>query len=147
MPSRLYPNHPVVGVGAIIIHEGKILLIKRKNEPAKGLWTVPGGAVEIGESLQDAVLRETKEETGLDATSPELLDVVDQVDLDEKGRARYHYVIIDFFVHADQENPVAASDAEELKWVKLHDVEFLELTPSFRRFLIKNISKLEGYKF
>jgi 8-oxo-dGTP diphosphatase len=147
MVKREYPNHPVVGVGAIVLRKGKILLVKRGNQPAKGQWTVPGGAVEIGETLQEAVIRETKEETCLDASEPQLLDIVDQVDLDERGKVQYHYIIIDFLVQTNHENPTAASDAEELKWVQFADVELLELTPSFRRFFIKNKSKLEDYKF
>ena len=97
--KRLYPDHPVVGIGAVIINQGKIALIKRGNEPSKGKWTIPGGLVELGENLEAAVIRETKEEVCLDVEKPSLIDVVDNVDLDEQGKVKYHYVIIDYLVH------------------------------------------------
>lgn len=142
--KRHYPDHPVVGVGAIILRGEKILLEKRGNEPAKGQWTIPGGVVELGESLVEAVVRETLEETGLNATEPQLVDVVDQVHLDKEGKIAYHYVIIDYLVQVNSTEPAASSDADELRWVPLNEVEAYDLTPSFRRFFIKNITKLQA---
>lgn len=142
MVKRLYPTQPVVGVGAIILREGKILLEQRGNEPARGQWTIPGGVVEVGESLEDAVIRETFEETGLEAKNPCLIDVVDQVHRDKEGKIEYHYVIIDYIVKAKGE-PKPASDAATLKWVLLSEVEGYDLTPSFRRFFIQNKEKLQ----
>ena len=83
--KRLYPDQPVVGVGAVIIRECKIALIKRGNEPARGKWTIPGGLVELAESPEQAVVREAKEETGLDVADPCLMDVVSNVDLTKKA--------------------------------------------------------------
>ena len=143
MVKRLYPTQPVVGVGAIILREGKILLEQRGNEPARGQWTIPGGVVEVGESLEDAVRRETKEETGLGVESASLIDVVDQVHRDKEGKIEYHYVIIDYVAKVTGE-PKAASDAEALKWVPMSEVEAYDLTPSFRRFFVKNKKKLEA---
>ncbi|MCW4019350.1 MAG: NUDIX hydrolase [Candidatus Bathyarchaeota archaeon] len=140
--KRRYPDQPVVGIGAVILHEGKILLAKRGNQPAKGEWSIPGGAVEVGESLEEAVLRETREETGLEAAEPELLDVVDQAHRDAEGKVEYHYVIIDYAVKVKGEAK-AASDADELRWVPLDEVEAYVLTPSFRRFFVKNRKKIE----
>jgi 8-oxo-dGTP diphosphatase len=142
MVKRLYPTQPVVGVGAIILREGKILLEKRGNEPARGQWTIPGGVVEVGESLEAAVKRETREETGLEVNAASLIDVVDQVHLDKAGKIEYHYIIIDYIVRAAGE-PKASSDAAELKWVPLDEVEGYDLTPSFLRFFVKNKNKLE----
>ncbi len=142
MVKRLYPDQPVVGVGAVILREGKILLEKRDNEPARGQWTIPGGVVEVGESLESAVARETREETGLKVQGVALLDVVDQVHLDRKGKIEYHYVIIDYKITAKGE-PKAESDALELKWVPIAEVEAYDLTPSFRRFFVKNKMKLK----
>ena len=140
--KRLYPDQPVVGIGAVIIKEGKIALIKRSNEPSKGKWTIPGGLVELGENLEAAVMRETKEETCLDIKNPSLIDVVDNVDLDEQGKIRYHYVIIDYLVHVRSGNIQAASDAAELLWVPLDEVENYNLTASFRLFFRNNREKL-----
>ncbi len=142
MVNRLYPDHPVVGVGAVILRSSNILLEKRGNEPARGQWTIPGGVVEVGESLKQAVKRETEEETGLKLEKAELIDVVDQVHLDAEGCIEYHYVIIDYIVEASGESK-AASDAAEIRWVRLEDVESYDLTPSFRRFFVKNKKRLE----
>jgi 8-oxo-dGTP diphosphatase len=145
MVKRLYPDQPVVGIGAVIIQDGKIALIKRGNEPSKGKWTIPGGLVELGENLETAVIRETKEETLLDIENPQLIDVVDNVDLDEHGKVKYHYVIIDYLVHVKAGNIQAASDAEELCWVPFDEVENYNLTASFRVFFRQNREKLEKF--
>jgi len=141
--KRLYPDQPVVGIGAVIIKEGEIALIKRGNEPSKGKWTIPGGLVELGENLETAVIRETKEEVCLDVDNVQLIDVVDNIDLDEHGKVKYHYVIIEFLVHVKSGNIQAASDAEELRWVPFFEVESYNLTASFRRFFVKNKQRLQ----
>ena len=84
--KRLYPDQPFVGIGAIIICDGKILLEKRKNDPGKGKWSVPGGLVELGENIEQTVLREVREETGLEVEKPEHIDVVDNVDFVSTAR-------------------------------------------------------------
>ncbi len=140
--KRLYPDQPVVGVGAVIVNEGKILLEKRSNEPSKGKWTIPGGLVDLGENIEQAVIRETKEETCLDVEDPRLIDVVDNVDLDDAGKVKYHFVIVDYVVKIIGGTVEAASDAEELRWVALDDVEAYDLTRSFRLFFRRNRQKL-----
>jgi ADP-ribose pyrophosphatase YjhB (NUDIX family) len=141
--KRLYPDQPVIGVGAVIIRDCKIALIKRGNEPARGKWTIPGGLVELAESPEQAVVREAKEETGLDVNDPSLMDVVSNVDLDEKGRVKYHYVIIEYFVHVKAGVAEASSDAVELRWVPFNEVEGYDLTASFRLFFNHNRKKME----
>ena len=141
--KRLYPNQPIVGVGAIIIREGEILLEKRKNEPGKGKWSVPGGLVELGESVEQTVMREVKEETGLEVEKPEHIDVVDNIIRDESGRVKYHFVIVDYLVKLKSGTLKAASDAEELRWVTFDEVEKYDLTKTFREFFQRNRQKLE----
>jgi len=141
--KRLYPSQPIVGVGAVIICNGKILLEKRKNEPGKGKWSVPGGLVELGESVEQTVMREVEEETGLEVEKPEHIDVVDNIIRDESGRVKYHFVIIDYFMKLKGGSLKAASDAEELKWVSLGDVEKYDLTITFRAFFQRNRQNLE----
>ena len=140
--KRLYPDQPVVGIGAVIVKEGKIVLIKRGNEPARGKWTIPGGLVELGEPMEIAVIREAKEETCLDAENPRLVDVVNQVEHDAEGKVRYHYVIVDYLVQVKGGNIQAASDAAELRWVPFDEVESYDLTASFRLFFRNNKEKL-----
>jgi 8-oxo-dGTP diphosphatase len=145
--TRAYPKKPVVGVGAVILDGDKILLEKRKNAPSKGKWSVPGGLVELGEDVEQAVIREVKEETGLDVYEPRLVDVVNYVSLGERGAVMYHYVIIDYLVTVRSGNPKAASDADALKWVLFNEVEEYDLTESFRLFFRQNRAKLENPSF
>ncbi len=143
MPKRLYPSQPVVGVGAIIICDGKLLIGKRRSEPGKGKWSVPGGLVELGESTEQAIIREVKEETGLDVCDPELVDVVNRIIFDEKGAIKYHFVIIDYFLKLKGGELRAADDAEELRWVPLEDLEKFNITDTLRDFLHRNMDKLK----
>lgn len=141
--KRLYPDQPLVGVGAVIIKDGRLLLEKRKNDPGRGKWSIPGGLVELGESLEQTVLREVKEETGLEVEQPEHIDVVDNIDRDESGRIRYHFVILDYYVRVRGGSANAVSDAEELRWVALDLVETYDLTKTFRAFFQGNREKLK----
>jgi 8-oxo-dGTP diphosphatase len=141
--KRLYPKQPIIGVGAVIIKDGKILLEKRKNEPGKGKWSIPGGLVELGESVEQTVIREVKEETGLEVEKPEHIDVVDNVVRDDNSEIKYHFVIIDYFVKLKGGTMKATSDAEELRWVTFDEVEKYDLTITFRAFFQRNRQKLE----
>ena len=143
MVRRLYPEQPVVGVGAVIICDSKILLERRKNEPGKGKWSIPGGLVELGESVEETVIREVVEETSLEVQEPMLIDVVDDVTRDENDEIKYHFVIIDYFVRLKGGMPKASSDAAELKWVQLSGVENYDLTKTFREFFNRNSDRLK----
>lgn len=144
MIKRHYPNQPVVGVGIIILKGGKILLGKRGKEPAKDKWSIPGGAMELGETIEQAAIREAKEETRLDVYNPVLIDVINELDFDEKGLVKYQFVIVDFLVSIKEvDEPSASSDVLELKWVPLNEVENLDLTKSCRLFFIRNRQKLD----
>jgi len=140
---RLYPEQPVVGVGAVITCHGQILLERRKNEPGKGKWSIPGGLVELGESVEETVIREVVEETSLEVQEPMLIDVVDDVTRDENDEIKYHFVIIDYFVRLKGGMPKASSDAAELKWVQLSGVENYDLTKTFREFFNRNSDRLK----
>lgn len=142
---REYPLRPIVGVGAIIVHEGKLLLVKRGVKPAKGKWTIPGGAVELGEGIRDAVIREVKEECGLDVEIERLLDVVDNITMDEEGRLQFHFVILDFLANVKGGTLKPADDAIDAKWVPLDEVETYNLTKSFREFFRKHQNELKGF--
>ena len=139
---RLYPKQAFVGVGVVIVCNGRILLEKRKNEPGKGKWSIPGGLVELGEEVEQTVIREVKEETGLEVEKPEHIDVVSNFEMDEKGRIKYHFVIIDYFVKLKGGKLKASSDAAELRWVEFDEVEKYDLTKIFREFFVRNHEKL-----
>lgn len=139
---RLYPKQAFVGVGVVIVCNGRILLEKRKNEPGKGKWSIPGGLVELGEEVEQTVIREVREETGLEVGDPEHIDVVSNLEMDENGRIKYHFVIIDYFVKLKGGKLKASSDAAELRWVEFDEVEKYDLTKIFREFFVRNHEKL-----
>jgi ADP-ribose pyrophosphatase YjhB (NUDIX family) len=141
--KRLYPNQPTVGIGAIIVKDSQILLEKRKNSPGRNKWSIPGGLVDLGENLEKAVIREVKEETCLDVLEVSLIDVVDDIEHDDEGKVKYHFVIIDYHAKVRSGVPKAASDAGELRWVPFGEVEAYNLTSSFRLFFHENRERLE----
>lgn len=127
--SREYPDYPRVGVGAIVLHEGRVLLVKRGRAPGLGLWSVPGGLVDLGESTADAACREVEEETGLKVRVAGLVGVLDRVTRDAEGRVRYHWVLIDYLVVPESiDTLMAGSDAAEVRWVTVDEVEGLPIT-------------------
>jgi ADP-ribose pyrophosphatase len=141
---REYPKHPLVGVGALIVKEGKMILVKRGAEPGKGEWSIPGGLVELGETVRDAVIREAKEETGLNVeiVVDRPLDAFDNIDIDEKGGFHYHFVLMQFLTHLKSGTLKSSSDAVDAKWVPLEEVEKYDLTKPFRKFFTKHKNEL-----
>lgn len=117
MLQREYPVSPLVGVGAVIVDEGRVLLVRRGTEPMRGRWTIPGGLIEVGEALTEAVVREAREETGLEVEPVELVELLDRIHREE-GRVRYHYVIADYLCRVRGGVAKAASDADEVKWAE-----------------------------
>ena len=140
-----YPEHPMVGVGAIIVQDGKILIVRRGSEPGKGKWSVPGGLVELGETVEQAVVREVREECGLDVEVDRLIDIVDSMTFDKNGRLKYHFIILDFFVKIKGGKLRPGDDAKEALWVPLEEVENYDLTKTFKEFLKRNMEKLRNY--
>ncbi len=114
--KREYPDSPLVGVGAVIIADGRVLLVKRGHPPLAGEWSIPGGVLEIGETLRAAAVREVREETCLTVEPAELLGVYDRVLRDDAGRTLYHYVLIDFLCRPVSGTALAADDADEVRW-------------------------------
>jgi 8-oxo-dGTP diphosphatase len=131
--SRTYPEHPLVGVGAVIVKDGKFLLVKRAFEPSAGKWSVPGGLVEVGESLAEACIRETEEETGLKVEVLELINVFDMIDRDDAGRVRYHYVLIDFLVKPVGGEEKPSHESTDMRWVSRDDMRQMDMTRTARR--------------
>ncbi len=114
--KREYPETPLVGVGAIIIEGGRVLLVKRGHPPLAGEWSIPGGVLELGETLREAAVREAREETCLTVEPAELLGVYDRVLRDVGGRTLYHYVLVDFLCTRIDGEAMAADDADEVRW-------------------------------
>jgi 8-oxo-dGTP diphosphatase len=126
--SREYPDHPRVGVGAVVLHENRVLLVKRGQPPALGKWSLPGGLVHLGETTREAVVREVAEECGLAITARDVAGVVDRVVRDEAGRIRYHYVLVDYLALADSTRVAPGSDAADVRWVEIERVAELDVT-------------------
>ncbi len=122
-----YPDRPLVGVGALIVEAGRVALIKRGHEPLKGEWSIPGGLLEVGETLRHAAEREALEETGLVVRATELLGVFDRVIPDEQHRTIYHYVLIDFLCEKVSGNLCASADAADARWFTPNEVAVLPL--------------------
>ena len=116
MLQREYPASPLLGVGAIVIQHGRVLLVQRGHEPAKGQWSLPGGLIDLGETLPKAVAREVLEETGLVVEPVELIELLDRIHR-EGDRVRYHYVIADYLCRVVGGTLLAASDADAVRWV------------------------------
>jgi ADP-ribose pyrophosphatase YjhB (NUDIX family) len=115
--QREFPSAPLVGVSAVIVEEGRVLLVRRGTEPLKGHWSLPGGLVELGEGLLSAVVREVREETGLVVEPVELIELLDRIHR-EADRVRYHYVIADYLCRVTGGKLLAASDADAVRWVE-----------------------------
>jgi ADP-ribose pyrophosphatase YjhB (NUDIX family) len=122
MGTRQYPDRPILGVGALIFRDDCILLVRRGNEPLKGYWSLPGGVVEVGETLEQAIRREVKEETALDIDVVRVLEIFERIMRDAAGRPEYHYVLIDYLCLACDGVSQPASDAAEIAWVKEADL-------------------------
>jgi 8-oxo-dGTP diphosphatase len=129
--KRDYPDMPIVGVGAVVVREGRALVVRRATEPLKGEWSIPGGVLELGEKLREGVAREVLEETGLEVEAGEVLEVFDSIIADPDGKTQYHYVLIDFLCRVKEGELKAGSDVSEAKWVgvaELRDLGVREFT-------------------
>jgi mutator protein MutT len=120
------PDHPVVGVGGIVVHEGKVLLIRRGKEPLRGRWVVPGGTVELGETLEEALVREMKEETDLAVAPVEMLTIFERIQKDD-AEVSYHFVIVDYLCRYEGGEARAGSDAEALAWARRDELKQYDL--------------------
>ena len=145
MPSsREYPERPVVGVGGIIIDKGRTVLIRRGSEPLLGEWSIPGGTLEIGETLEEGVRRELLEETGIEVRVLELIEVFDRIysvneaaSSQNKKRPRFHYVIVDYLCESVGGEPRASSDVTDLVFAREEELPQYRLTQTATRILKK----------
>jgi len=126
--DRAYPPRPILGVGALILRGDEILLVKRGKEPLKGLWSLPGGAVETGESLVEALRREVHEETGLEIEAGPVVEIFERILSDEDGRTRHHYVLIDYLCRATGGDLKAGDDASQVRWIARQQLGAYPLT-------------------
>jgi 8-oxo-dGTP diphosphatase len=135
--KREYPDRPIVGVGAVIIDRGRVLLVKRGSPPMLGQWTIPGGVVELGETLRSAAEREAQEETGLTVHVGEVIEVIDRILPGDDGRTQFHYVLVDFLCSVVQGEANAGSDAAEVAWAAENELETFKLEKTALEVILK----------
>jgi 8-oxo-dGTP diphosphatase len=121
--SREYPERPIVGVGAVILDGDRVLLVQRGQAPLKGEWSLPGGALELGETLEEGIRREVLEETGLVIEPVAMVEMLDRISRDAEGRVQYHYVLVDFLCRVTGGNLACATDAADARWAQLDDLD------------------------
>lgn len=137
--QREYPQQPRVAVGVVVVKNRSVLLVKRGQDPGRGLWSVPGGLIELGETLEDAARREVREETGIDVRIEKLLDVANNIVRNGQGETRFHYVLIDYLARPLATSVEAKSDALEAKWVRFTDLSKYSLTKGAKKLVRKAI--------
>jgi 8-oxo-dGTP diphosphatase len=143
--KRDYPDRPIVGVGAVIVADERVVLVRRGREPLLGQWSIPGGVVESGESLRQAAAREAEEETGLQVEVGEVLEVFESIvpgTESNAGKAQYHYVIIDFLCRTKSGELRAGGDALEARWVRRDELPELKVSDSACKVIAKAFERL-----
>lgn len=137
MRSREYPERPIVGVGGVVIAEGRTLLIRRGNPPLEGQWSIPGGTLEVGETLAEGVRRELAEETGVNVRVLDLIEVFERISPDAEGRPKYHFVIADYLCEAVDGEARAGSDVTDVAWCGEAELKGYALTATATRVILK----------
>jgi 8-oxo-dGTP diphosphatase len=141
--TREYPDYPRVGVGAVILHDDTVLLVRRGQSPSFGKWTLPGGLVELGETTREAIAREILEECGIKIRVVDVAGVIDRIVKDEAGRVRYHYVLVDYLAYPVSTDVAAGSDAAEAEWFAIDRLAELDTTQGLLD-MIRRAQALQG---
>jgi len=144
--DRRYPNRPLIGVGALIFHRGRILMAQRGKEPLKDWWSLPGGAVEAGETLETAVLREVLEETGLLVETVRVHEIFERIIRDPSGAPEYHYVLIDYICRATGGALQAGDDVARVAWMRQDELAGLRITEGTLAVIERAFRKRRQYK-
>jgi 8-oxo-dGTP diphosphatase len=135
--GREYPERPLVGVGGVVISNGRALLIRRGGPPLEGQWSIPGGMLEVGETLLEGVRRELLEETGIEVSVGELIDVFERINLDGDGKTRYHFVVLDYLCEAMSGEARAGSDVTDVAWAAPGELANYSLSETATRVILK----------
>ena len=146
MARNEYPERPVVGAGGVVILDGRVLLVRRGHDPLKGQWSIPGGTIELGETLEEGVARELREETGLTVRVLDLIEVFERIFRDAAGRPQYHYVIVDYLCEAVEGVPRASGDAADVALVAEDELGRYALTEAATRVIRKAFAMARARK-
>lgn len=141
--SREYPEQPAIGVGAVIVENGRVLVVQRGNDPGAGMWAFPGGRLELGETLAEAAAREAREETGLIVEPGEVIAVAELIETDEEERVRFHYVLIDLLARPIGGTLQAGDDSLDVRWIGLEDVDHLPMPPRMAEVIRQVLTESE----
>ena len=141
---REYPEAPRIGVGAVVIRDGHVLLVRRNRPPAEGKWSIPGGLVNLGETTEVAAVREVAEECGLRVRLQGVAGVVDRIISDTDGRVRYHYVLIDYLAVPESGEVRPGSDAADCRWVPIAELARYETTEGLAAMVARAVRLSEG---
>lgn len=133
--AREYPDFPRVGVAAVVVRDQKVLLVQRGREPAKGLWGLPGGLLELGETLAEGARREVLEECAIHIEVGSVVGVFEPIQRDNAGRIRYHYVVVDLLATYLAGEPKPADDADDVRWIRLDALDDLPMLPETRAII------------
>ena len=144
--KREYPERPLVGVGAVIVEGGRVVVVRRATEPLKGEWSIPGGLLELGETVAAAVAREALEETGLVVEPGEVLGVFDRIVPDEQGKIRYHYVLIDLLCRRVSGELRAGGDAAEARWLTAEELKTFPVSEPAAGLLRKALARSQPFQ-
>jgi 8-oxo-dGTP diphosphatase len=144
--TRRYPRYPLLGVGALIFEDSRILMAQRGKQPLKGLWSLPGGLVETGESLDAAIRREVREETGLEVRPLGVLEIFERIMRDAEGAAEYHYVLIDYICRVAGGRLCAGDDVCDVAWVGRRGLKDLQITEGTLAVIEKGFRNRGKYK-
>ena len=143
---REYPERPIVGVGGVVIHNERALLIRRGSAPLEGEWLIPGGMLEVGETLLEGVQRELLEETAIEVKVLDLIEVFERVTRDEAGKFKYHFVILDYLCEVVRGEAQAGSDVTDVAWARESQLSEYSLTPTATRVIQKAFEIARGRK-
>jgi mutator protein MutT len=140
--AREYPEYPIVGMAAIVLHQGRVLLVQRGREPARGTWGLPGGVLELGETVAEGVGREVREECGVEVEVGPLVGVFEPMQRDAEGRLRYHYVVLDYLARYVSGEPQAADDADDVRWVSVEELDRLPMQTETKAMIRRAVGEI-----
>jgi len=143
---REYPERPMVGVGGVVIRDERALLIRRGSAPLEGEWSIPGGMLEIGETILEGVQRELLEETAIEVKVLDLIEVFERLTRDEAGKLKYHFVILDYLCEAVRGEARAGSDVTDVAWARAEELDAYSLTTTATRVIQKAFEMARGKK-
>ncbi|HEV2420195.1 MAG TPA: NUDIX hydrolase [Candidatus Acidoferrales bacterium] len=141
---RAYPDRPIVAVGGVVIHDSRVLLIRRGQPPFEGRWSIPGGILEIGETIALGIERELKEETGVRVRAGDLIEIYEKVVRDEQNKPQYHFVILDYACEFVEGTARASGDVTDAAWVSEQELDALALTTAAKRVIRKAFSRVQS---